>query len=111
MYTYRSLLTYIPVSFDINMGLNMGINMGLVRQIYESSFDKFVRARIHLSLSNLTHSSMIGLFCKRDLQKRRYSAQETYDFKDSSLIVYAHALFRCLGLISLSVYGIYMGLF
>jgi len=23
-----------------------------------------------------------GLFCKRDLQKRRYSAEETYDFKE-----------------------------
>jgi len=25
---------------------------------------------------------MIGLFCKRALQKRRYSAKETYDFKE-----------------------------
>ena len=25
---------------------------------------------------------MIGLFCKRALQKRRYSAKETYNFKE-----------------------------
>ena len=25
---------------------------------------------------------MIGIFCKRALQKRRYSAQETYNFKE-----------------------------
>jgi len=25
---------------------------------------------------------IIGLFCKRDLQKRQYSAKETYDFID-----------------------------
>jgi len=27
---------------------------------------------------------MIGLFCKRALQKRLYSAKETYDFKEST---------------------------
>jgi len=26
--------------------------------------------------------SLVGLFCKRSLQKRQYSAQETYVFKD-----------------------------
>jgi len=25
---------------------------------------------------------IIGLFCKRDLEKRRYSAKETYNFKE-----------------------------
>jgi len=97
VHRYRSLLTYIPVSFDVNMGF--------IGHIYGSSFDKFDRARIPLSLSMLTHSSMMRLFSKRDLQKRRYSAKETYDFKNSSFIVYAHALFRCLCLIYLSVYA------
>ena len=27
---------------------------------------------------------MIGLFCKRALSKRRYSAKETYNFKEST---------------------------
>jgi len=30
---------------------------------------------------------IIGLFCKRALQKRLYSAKETYDFKDSKFVV------------------------
>jgi len=30
------------------------------------------------------HLKIIGLFCKRDLYKRRYSAKETYNFKEST---------------------------
>jgi len=29
---------------------------------------------------------IIGLFCKRALQKRRYSAKETYDFKEPLVV-------------------------
>ena len=30
------------------------------------------------------HLKIIGLFCKRALQKRQYSAKETYNFKEST---------------------------
>ena len=46
--------------------------------------------------------TIIGLFCKRDLQKRQYSAKETYDLIDPTVIPYI----LC---VSIFIYvGIYM---
>jgi len=30
----------------------------------------------------MIHAEIVGLFCKRALSKRLYSAKETYDFKE-----------------------------
>jgi len=38
---------------------------------------------------------MIGLFCKRALQKRRYSARETYNFKEPTNRSHPTSLFHC----------------
>ena len=43
------------------------------------------------SISRLLN--IIGLFCKRALQKRRYPAKETYDFKDPTNR--SHPIHRC----------------
>jgi len=43
---------------------------------------------------------MIGLFCKRAIKKRRYSAEETYDFKEPTnrshpILIYVLLIHAC----------------
>jgi len=48
-----------------------------------------------LSISRLL--KIIGLFCKRALQKRLYSTKETYNFKEPSIRSHPHsALYECI---------------
>ena len=43
----------------------------------------YIHTRIYYGVATISRLlKIIGLFCKRALQKRRYSAKETYDFKD-----------------------------
>ena len=71
---------------------------------------KWVVVLVHLSytygvaaISRLLKS--IGLFCKRALWKRRYSAEETYKFEEHTSHNHPIDLFSCLALQTTSVFA------
>jgi len=93
-----SLFRCLLVSFDVCWSFLK--HVGLFWCIYgESRYGVALASRI---------DKIIGLFCKRALLKRRYSAKETYNFIDST--GRSHPICLCTGLWSESL-QLFVGLF
>ena len=90
IYAYTHTYTYIHVHTNIHMRIYVYIYIYECIQIHmytrsTHTYKPVENAHMYSGYGVATISrrlKIIGLFCKRALQKRRYSAEETYKFKE-----------------------------
>jgi len=99
-YEWISHVTHLSASCHTNEWVRSHVGMGHVTRMHESWHtyvrDMYIHSMTHIGMSHATQNNeygvasnsrlltIIGLFCKRTLQKRRYSAKKIYNFKEST---------------------------